>query len=166
MLLRAQVKWSSQSRDTKSSMVSLGRPCSDVVTSDVLTPLLETRDAVSTLSEGGCGLLNPFDVLNSVDNDVEFGTNGGTTNLVNSGATSSVSSFMNVDNSNSGTTPIVEKIEKFKDLLTSGQAILMDKDGNPLKKVESLGEYDSEDEVASADNDMARSMAYERGFFT
>ncbi|GJT93272.1 retrotransposon protein, putative, ty1-copia subclass [Tanacetum coccineum] len=26
---------------------------------------------------------NPFDVLNSVDNDVEFGTNGGTTNLVN-----------------------------------------------------------------------------------
>ncbi|GJV55825.1 copia protein [Tanacetum coccineum] len=26
--------------------------------------------------------LNPFDVLNSVDNDVEFGTNGGTTNLL------------------------------------------------------------------------------------
>ncbi|GJT76325.1 beta-caryophyllene synthase [Tanacetum coccineum] len=31
---------------------------------------------------------NPFDALISVDNDVEFGTNGGTTNLVSNGATS------------------------------------------------------------------------------
>ncbi|GJZ67192.1 hypothetical protein Tco_0630432 [Tanacetum coccineum] len=82
---------------------------------------------------------NPFDVLNSVDDDVEFGTNGGTTNLVNNGATLSGS---------------------------SGQAILVDKDGYLLKKVEFPGEYDSEDEVASFDNDMARSMAYERGFGT
>ncbi|GKA06242.1 hypothetical protein Tco_0685466 [Tanacetum coccineum] len=41
---------------------------------------------------------NPFDVLNLVDNDVEFGTNGGTTNLVNNEATLSGSSFMNIDN--------------------------------------------------------------------
>nr|GEW31276.1 hypothetical protein [Tanacetum cinerariifolium] len=41
---------------------------------------------------------NPFDVLNLVDNDVEFGTNRRTTNLVNNGATSSGSSFMNIDN--------------------------------------------------------------------
>ncbi|GJY06816.1 hypothetical protein Tco_0373870 [Tanacetum coccineum] len=109
---------------------------------------------------------NPFDVLNSVDNDVEFGTNEGTTNLVNSGATSSGSSFMNVNNSSSGTTPIIKKIKKFEDLLTSGQAILVDKEGNPLKKVEFLGEDDSENEVASVDNDMARSLAYERGFGT
>ncbi|GJR51287.1 hypothetical protein Tco_1401808 [Tanacetum coccineum] len=73
---------------------------------------------------------NPFDVFNSVDNDVEFSTNVGTTNL-------------------------------FEDLLTSGQAILVDKAGNPLKKVEFPGEYDSEDEVASVDNDMVRSMATE-----
>ncbi|GJT33490.1 hypothetical protein Tco_0923909 [Tanacetum coccineum] len=96
---------------------------------------------------------NPFDVLNSVDNDVEFGTNGGTTNLVNNEATSSGSSFMNVDNSSSGTT-IINKIGKFKALLTSGQAILVDKAGNTFKKVQFLGEYDSEDEVASVDNDM------------
>nr|GFD28680.1 hypothetical protein [Tanacetum cinerariifolium] len=58
---------------------------------------------------------NPFDVLNSIDNDVEFGTNGGTTNL----------------------------------------------------KLEFLSEYDSEDEVTSADNDMAHSMASKRvGFGT
>nr|GEX82838.1 hypothetical protein [Tanacetum cinerariifolium] len=77
-------------------------------------------------------------------------------------ATSSGSSFMNVDDSSSGNTPIIDKIEKFEDLLTSGQAILVDKAGNPLKKVEFMGEYDSEDEVASIDNDMARSMASER----
>ncbi|GJU21321.1 hypothetical protein Tco_1154663 [Tanacetum coccineum] len=79
---------------------------------------------------------NPFDVLNSVDNDVEFGTNEETTNLVNNGATSSGSSFMNVDNRSAA--------------------------GNPLKKVKFLGEYDSEDEVASIDNDMARSMTSKR----
>nr|GEW18071.1 hypothetical protein [Tanacetum cinerariifolium] len=110
---------------------------------------------------------NPFDVFNLVDNDVEFGTNGGTTNLVNNGATLSGSPSMNFDNSSSGTTPIIEKIKKFEDLLTSGKAILVDKAINPLKKVEFLGKYDSEDEVASVDNDMARSMAYERvGFGT
>ncbi|GJY55160.1 RNA-directed DNA polymerase, eukaryota, reverse transcriptase zinc-binding domain protein [Tanacetum coccineum] len=108
---------------------------------------------------------DPFEVLNSVDNDVELGTNEGTTNLVNNGATSSGSSFMNVDNSSTGTTPITDKIGKFEELLTSGQAILVDEAGNPLKKVEFPGDYDSEDEVASVDNDMARSMASERVCF-
>ncbi|GKA88628.1 RNA-directed DNA polymerase, eukaryota, reverse transcriptase zinc-binding domain protein [Tanacetum coccineum] len=79
---------------------------------------------------------NPFDVLNSVDNDVDFGTNGGTTNLVNNG-------LIQVD------------------------PILMDEADNPLKKVECPGDYDSEDEVASVDNDMTRSLASERvGFGT
>ncbi|GJU27178.1 putative reverse transcriptase domain-containing protein [Tanacetum coccineum] len=105
---------------------------------------------------------NTFDVLNSVDNDVEFGTNRETINLVNNWATLSGSSFMNVNNSCSGTTLIIEKIKKFEDLLTSGQAILVDKAVNPLKKVEFPCEYVSEDEVASVDNDMAHSMAYER----
>ncbi|GJR54694.1 RNA-directed DNA polymerase, eukaryota, reverse transcriptase zinc-binding domain protein [Tanacetum coccineum] len=36
------------------------------------------------------------------------------------------------------------------------QAILVDEDGNPLKKVEYLGDHDCEDEVASVDNHMAR----------
>ncbi|GJX63802.1 hypothetical protein Tco_0296702 [Tanacetum coccineum] len=70
---------------------------------------------------------------------------------------------MNFDNG----TPIIDKIGKFDDVLSSGQAILVDNAGNPLKKVEFPGEYDSEDEVASVDNDMARSMASERvGFGT
>ncbi|GJU47780.1 hypothetical protein Tco_1217335 [Tanacetum coccineum] len=98
---------------------------------------------------------NPFEVLNSVDNDVELGTNGGTTNLVNNEATSSGSSFINIDNSSTRTTPIIDKIEMFKELLTSGKATLVDEAGNPLKKVEFLNNYDSEDEVTSVDNDMA-----------
>nr|GEU86920.1 hypothetical protein [Tanacetum cinerariifolium] len=53
-------------------------------------------------------------------------------------------------------------IWKFKELLTSGQAILVDEASNPLKKVEFLFEYDSEDEVVSVDNNMARSIASER----
>ncbi|GKB53091.1 hypothetical protein Tco_0903844 [Tanacetum coccineum] len=109
-------------------------------------------------------LVNPFEVLNSVDNDVELGTNA---NLVNNGATSSGSSFMNVDNSSTGTTPIIDKIRKFEELFTNGQAILVDEAGNPLKKLEFLGDYDSEDEVALVDNDMACSLASERvGFGT
>ncbi|GKF85500.1 hypothetical protein Tco_0253327, partial [Tanacetum coccineum] len=67
---------------------------------------------------------NPFDILNSVDNDVECGTNRGTTNLENSGDTSCGSSFMNVDNSSSGTTPIIDKIEKFEDYLLVGKLFL------------------------------------------
>ncbi|GJZ53862.1 zinc finger, CCHC-type containing protein [Tanacetum coccineum] len=95
------------------------------------------------------------------------GTNGWTTNLVNNEATSSGSSFMNVDNSSTRTTLIIDKIGKFKELLTSGKATLVDEAGNPLKKVEFSDDYDSEDEVASVDNDMARSMASERvGFGT
>ncbi|GKA03506.1 probable leucine-rich repeat receptor-like protein kinase [Tanacetum coccineum] len=110
---------------------------------------------------------NAFKVLNSIDNNVELGTSEGTTNLVNNKANSSGSSFMNVDNSSTGTTPIIDKIRKFEDLLSSGQTIFVDDAGNPLRKVEFLGDYDSEDEVASVDNDMARSLASERvGFGT
>ncbi|GJR48095.1 hypothetical protein Tco_1316198 [Tanacetum coccineum] len=95
------------------------------------------------------------------------GTNERTTNLVNNRVNSSGSSFINVENNSTHTNLIIDKIEKFKDLLISGQAILVDEAGNPLKKVECPGDYDSKDEVASVDNDMARSMASEKvGFGT
>ncbi|GKA17663.1 hypothetical protein Tco_0697500 [Tanacetum coccineum] len=74
---------------------------------------------------------------------------------------------MNVENSSTSTTHIIDKIRKFEDLLVDGQAILVDEAGNPLKKVEYPGDYDSEDAVASVDNDMACSMAIEMiGFGT
>ncbi|GJV87046.1 hypothetical protein Tco_1530984 [Tanacetum coccineum] len=110
---------------------------------------------------------NPFEVLNSVDNDVELGTNRGTTNLVNNEATLIGSSFMNIDNSSTRTTLIIDKIRKFEELLTSGKDTLVDEDDNPLKKVKYPDDYDSEDEVALVDNDIPYSMASERvGFGT
>ncbi|GJZ98772.1 glucomannan 4-beta-mannosyltransferase 9-like protein [Tanacetum coccineum] len=77
---------------------------------------------------------NPFDVLNSVDNDVEFGTNGETTNLVNNRAISSGSSFMHVDNYGEFTsnTPIGEKIDKIERQICKGKLRLLDNDENPL----------------------------------
>ncbi|GJR26010.1 hypothetical protein Tco_1102242 [Tanacetum coccineum] len=110
---------------------------------------------------------NPFEVLNSVDNDVEMGTNGGTSNLDNNGANSSGPTFWNVENSNTSNTPIMDKIRMFENLIIDGQAILVDKTSNPLKKLEYPGDHDSEDEVASVDNDMTRSMVSEwAGFGT
>nr|GEZ04609.1 hypothetical protein [Tanacetum cinerariifolium] len=82
--------------------------------------------------------LNPFDVLNSVEND---------------GDTS--------------TTPIVDKIRKLEKLIIIEKVTLVDDDGKPLKKVDYPGDHDSENEVESVDNDMARSMASEKvGFGT
>nr|GEY76170.1 hypothetical protein [Tanacetum cinerariifolium] len=77
---------------------------------------------------------NPFDVLNSIDNDVEFGTNGGTTNLVNNGATSSGSSFMNVNNDEefASNTPIGEKIDKTERQICEGKLRLLDNERIPL----------------------------------
>nr|GEY16195.1 hypothetical protein [Tanacetum cinerariifolium] len=110
---------------------------------------------------------NPFEVLNSVDIDVEMGTNRGTSNVYNNGANSSGSLFWNVENSSTSTTPIMDKIKKFENLIIDRKAMLMDKAGNPLKRVEYPGDHDSEDEVASDDNDMARSLASEKtGFST
>ncbi|GKD34321.1 hypothetical protein Tco_1249830 [Tanacetum coccineum] len=83
------------------------------------------------------------------------------------GATSSGSSFWNVETSNISTTPIVEKIRKLEQLIIDGKGTLVDDDGKPLKMVDYLGDHDSDDEVCSVDNDMARSMAIEMvGFGT
>ncbi|GJR22982.1 hypothetical protein Tco_0971509 [Tanacetum coccineum] len=91
---------------------------------------------------------NPFDVFNSVDNDEEFGTNRGTTNLVNNGATSSGSSFMIADNNGefASNTPIGEKIDKIKRQICEGKLRLFDNDGNPLVSM-GIVESDSELEV-------------------
>ncbi|GJT09106.1 cytokinin dehydrogenase 3-like protein [Tanacetum coccineum] len=91
---------------------------------------------------------NLFVVLNSVDNDVEFGTNGGATNLVNNGATSSGSSFMNIDNDGefASNTPIGEKIDKIERQICEGKLRLLDNDGNPLVPT-GIVKSDSEVEV-------------------
>ncbi|GKE62856.1 hypothetical protein Tco_1513223 [Tanacetum coccineum] len=56
---------------------------------------------------------------------------------------------------------------KFENLIIDGQTILVDEAGNLLKKIEYPSDHDSEDEIASVDNDMARSLASKRtGFGT
>nr|GEU56980.1 hypothetical protein [Tanacetum cinerariifolium] len=91
---------------------------------------------------------NPFDVLNSVDIDGEFGTNGGTTSFVNNEATSSGSSFMYVDNDGdfASNTHIGEKIDNIERQICEGKLRLLDYDGNPLVPM-GIVESDSELEV-------------------
>ncbi|GJY27370.1 hypothetical protein Tco_0402096 [Tanacetum coccineum] len=67
---------------------------------------------------------NPFDVLNSVDNDGEFGTNGWTTHLVNNGATSSGSSY------NTDRTSINSEVELVFDETTNLRIPMSGKDGS------------------------------------
>ncbi|GKF54311.1 hypothetical protein Tco_0161221, partial [Tanacetum coccineum] len=69
---------------------------------------------------------------------------------------------VNVETSSTSTTPIVEKIGKIEKLSIDEKLTLVDDDGKLLKKVDYPSDHDSEDEVESVDNDMARSMASER----
>nr|GEZ26714.1 hypothetical protein [Tanacetum cinerariifolium] len=101
---------------------------------------------------------NTFDVLNSVVNDVELGTNGRTSNLASNEANSSGSSFWNVETSSTSTTLNIDKIGKLEKLIIDGKVTLVDDDPD---------KHNSEDEVESVDNDMARYMASEMvGFGT
>ncbi|GJU94972.1 hypothetical protein Tco_1319728 [Tanacetum coccineum] len=83
---------------------------------------------------------NLFDVLNSVENDVDLGTNGGTSNLASKEANASGSSLWNVGSSSTSATPI----------------------GKPLENIDYSGDHDSEDEVEPVDNEMAGFLALKR----
>ncbi|GJS47217.1 beta-caryophyllene synthase [Tanacetum coccineum] len=109
------------------------------------------------------GNSNPFDVLNSVDNDMEFGTTKGTTNLVNNGATSSGSSFMNADNDGefARNNPIGEKIDKIEQQIGEGKLRLLDNDGNPLVPM-GIVESDSEVEVGFDENSNLRILTSDK----
>ncbi|GJV61331.1 hypothetical protein Tco_1467431 [Tanacetum coccineum] len=78
--------------------------------------------------------LNPFDVLNSVENNVGSSTNGGTIDFASKEVNSSGSSFWNVGSSSVNTTPIVEKIDKLEKLIIDRKIKLVDDEGKPLKK--------------------------------
>nr|GEW54801.1 reverse transcriptase domain-containing protein [Tanacetum cinerariifolium] len=106
---------------------------------------------------------NPFDVLNSVENDVDFGTNTGTSNLASKEANSSGSSFWNVGSSSTSTTPtVVEKIDNLEKRIIDEKIILVDDEGKPLKKVNYSGDHDSGDEVQPVDNEIASFLASKR----
>ncbi|GKG14143.1 hypothetical protein Tco_0353743, partial [Tanacetum coccineum] len=60
---------------------------------------------------------------------------------------------------NPSTTPIIDKIDKIENLIIDGKVTLVDDEGKPLEKVDYSGYYDSEDEVALVDNEMASFLA-------
>ncbi|GJU02368.1 zinc knuckle CX2CX4HX4C containing protein [Tanacetum coccineum] len=64
------------------------------------------------------------------------------------------------------TTLIIEKIDKIEELIINGKVTFVDDKRNPLEKVVSLGDYNSEDEVASVDNEMANFFARKDGYGT
>ncbi|GJZ69644.1 ribonuclease H-like domain-containing protein [Tanacetum coccineum] len=155
----------------------------------------------------------PFDVLISVQNDVDLDTNGGISNLASKEANSSGSSFWNVESSSSSTTPIESMKKAFQDMqhelvpeqvktqkiqagvqvsrledkdvifsigsameniislleslwvtiIIDGKVYLVDDEGQHLKKVDYLGDHDSEDEFEPVDNEMTSFMASESG---
>ncbi|GJS53599.1 hypothetical protein Tco_0626961 [Tanacetum coccineum] len=95
---------------------------------------------------------HPFDVVNSVETDVDVGTNGETPNLISRTANSNGSLSRNVESSSTSTTSMVEKIDKIERLIIEGKVTLVDDEGNPLTKVDSLVDYDSEDESVRAES--------------
>nr|GEX45496.1 hypothetical protein [Tanacetum cinerariifolium] len=105
---------------------------------------------------------NPFEVLTSVKNDKELGTNRGASNLASKATNSSGSSFWNAKSSSPSITPMIEKLNKMENLIIDGKAILVDNEGNPLRMVDE----DSEDEVASDDNEIASFLAKKEGYGT
>ncbi|GKC18295.1 putative reverse transcriptase domain-containing protein, partial [Tanacetum coccineum] len=77
-------------------------------------------------------------------------------------ANSSASSFWNMGSSSYSTNPIAKKIDKIKKLIIDGQVTLVGDEGKPVEKVDYSDDHDSEDEVASTDNDMKNFLALEK----
>ncbi|GJT30930.1 hypothetical protein Tco_0911205 [Tanacetum coccineum] len=61
--------------------------------------------------------------------------------------------------------PKKKNMEPTKEII-DGKVTLVDDEGKPLEKVESSGDYNSEDEVASVDNEMASFLARKDGYGT
>nr|GEX04280.1 hypothetical protein [Tanacetum cinerariifolium] len=99
---------------------------------------------------------NPVDVLNSIENDVDLGTNGGSQNPNSSNANTSGFLSGNAESSSTSNTPMVENFDKMERLIIEGKVTLVDDDGKPLKKVDYSDDHDSEDKVASTDDDMEK----------
>ncbi|GKC14173.1 hypothetical protein Tco_1010955, partial [Tanacetum coccineum] len=79
-----------------------------------------------------------LDVLNLDENYVDLGKNGGTSKLASKKANSSGSSFWNLEPSSTSTTHMVGKINNIERLIIEGKVTLVDDDGKPLAKVNSL----------------------------
>ncbi|GJX91168.1 hypothetical protein Tco_0344494 [Tanacetum coccineum] len=68
--------------------------------------------------------------------------------------------------SSPSTTFVVEKIDKIEKLIIEEKVTLADDESKPLEMVASSCEYDSEDDIASVDNDMSNFLAKKDGYGT
>ncbi|GJT10060.1 hypothetical protein Tco_0857102 [Tanacetum coccineum] len=92
---------------------------------------------------------NLFDALNSIQNDDMLGTNEG----------NSCSAGKRVAYSSISITPIAKRIDKFERQLIEGKLLLVDDDWNPLPKIFSTVNADSDSEVEEVFDEYATSMA-------
>ncbi|GJX49950.1 hypothetical protein Tco_0276795 [Tanacetum coccineum] len=110
--------------------------CPKNISAGVTKTLKKTSQTPKGIPVGQKIGFKPKQVLTSVDNDVDMGTNEGITNLADKGTN-------NVSSSN---TPIGEKINKIKQQICEGKLRFVDDDENPLVPT-SIVESDSEVEV-------------------
>ncbi|GJT23068.1 putative ribonuclease H-like domain-containing protein [Tanacetum coccineum] len=80
---------------------------------------------------------NPFDALNSIENNDDLGTNGGNSKSVRKGS-------LNVAHGSSSNIPVIDKINKLEHQILDGKLMFVDDDGNPIVPT---GNVDSESEV-------------------
>ncbi|GJZ25194.1 hypothetical protein Tco_0562653 [Tanacetum coccineum] len=136
--------------------------CPNKIVSDVGKNLKTLRQAArgvkvgpkkqAELSSQNVSNSNPFDALNSVEDDDDLGTN--VRNLKSAGNGS-----LKVARGSSSNTPIIEKIDKLERQILDGKLMLVDDDGKPLYKVVSKGNVDSDSEVEVVFDKTANLMA-------
>ncbi|GJW48313.1 hypothetical protein Tco_0079959, partial [Tanacetum coccineum] len=106
---------------------------------------------------------NPFNALNSVENDDDLGTNRENSKSAGEGANFGVSlsdhGFFHVAPSSTSTIPIVERIDKVERQIIDGKLTLVDDDRKPLPKVVSMVNADSDSEVEDVGDEHAVFMA-------
>nr|GEY62189.1 hypothetical protein [Tanacetum cinerariifolium] len=103
--------------------------------------------------------LNPFEVLNSIENDVDLGINEETLNLASKEASFNEFSFWNVRSSCTSSTPIVEIFDKLERLITDEKLTLVDDEGKPIENIDYSGDHDIDDDVEPVDNEMTSFLA-------
>nr|GEY51398.1 hypothetical protein [Tanacetum cinerariifolium] len=92
---------------------------------------------------------NPFDALNSIENDDDLGTNGGISMLAGKGS-------LNVAHGSSSNTHIVDKIDKLSRQILDDKLMFVDDDENPLVP---MGNVDSESDVEVVFNETTNLIA-------
>nr|GEU69703.1 hypothetical protein [Tanacetum cinerariifolium] len=92
---------------------------------------------------------NLFDALNSIENDDDYGMNGGNSKSAGNGP-------LNLAHGSSNNTPIIDKINELERQILDGKHMLVDDDGNPLVP---MGNVDSESEVDVAFDETANVIA-------